>query len=210
MAVTLPDDPKQLKSLCERYQKQVKELTQKCERENLNWGMEKYYLTQKIRDFEKLCENNKIDFSIVNELDKKRRRLPSAKKEPVTEEQFLSVFARYYPHAHVYNAIDDGNADDIWVRTLGNTETDRKHITRWLDDMAHPEEACVHACYVIRKYINGKGATDIMLGNLRKGFQHYGRTKDPNERIWAMVETMFRASIHEYYWTMESKMHDPF
>lgn len=70
MAVKLPDDPKQLKSLCERYQKQVKDLTQKCERENLNWGMEEYYLTQKIRDFEKLCENNKIDFSIVNELDK--------------------------------------------------------------------------------------------------------------------------------------------
>ncbi len=72
MAVKLPDDPKKLSSLCERYQKQVKALTQKCERENLDWGMEEYYLTQKIRDFEKLCENNKIDFDIVNELDKKR------------------------------------------------------------------------------------------------------------------------------------------
>lgn len=38
MAVKLPDDPKKLKALCERYQKQVKELTQKCERENLDWG----------------------------------------------------------------------------------------------------------------------------------------------------------------------------
>ena len=112
MAVKLPDDPKKLKSLCERYQKQVKELTQKCERENLDWGMEEYYLTQKIRDFEKLCENNKIDFGIVNELDKKRRHLPSATKEPVTEEQFLSVFAHYYQHAHVYN-VDDGDADNI-------------------------------------------------------------------------------------------------
>lgn len=90
-----------------------------------------------------------------------------------------------------------------------NRVTDRKHITRWLDDMTHPEEACVHACYVIRKYINGKLAADIMLGNLSKGFQHYGRRKDPNERIWAMVETMFINSIHQYYWTMEKKMHDP-
>ena len=129
MAVKLPDDPKKLKALCERYQKQVKDLTQKCERENLDWGMEEYYLTQKIRDFEKLCENNKIDFGIVNELDKKRRHLPSAKKEPVTEEQFLSVFAHYYPNAHVYN-VDDGNADDIWARSLGNTEIERVLYSR--------------------------------------------------------------------------------
>ena len=45
MAVKLPDDPKKLKALCERYQKQVNDLTQKCERENLDWGMEEYYLT---------------------------------------------------------------------------------------------------------------------------------------------------------------------
>ena len=32
MAVKLPDDPKQLKSLCERYQKQVKELRSANER----------------------------------------------------------------------------------------------------------------------------------------------------------------------------------
>ena len=129
MAVKLPDDPKKLASLCERYQKQVKDLTQKCERENLDWGMEEYYLTQKIRDFEKLCENNKIDFGIVNELDKKRRHLPSAKKEPATEEQFLSVLANYYPNAHVYNVVD-GNADDIWARTLGNTEIERVLYSR--------------------------------------------------------------------------------
>jgi hypothetical protein len=49
-----------------------------------------------------------------------------------------------------------------------------------------------------------------MLGNLKKGFQHYGRAKDPNQRIWSMIETMFRSSIHQYYWTMEKKMHDPF
>ena len=91
-----------------------------------------------------------------------------------------------------------------------NRVNDRKHITRWLDDMKHPEEACVHSCYVIRKYINGKGATDIMLGNLKKGFQHYGRAKDPNQRIWSLIETMFINSIRQYYWTMESKMHDPF
>ena len=91
-----------------------------------------------------------------------------------------------------------------------NRVNDRKHITRWLDDMKHPEEACVHACYIIRKYINDKGATDIMLGNLKKGFQHYGRAKDPNQRIWSLIETMFINSIHQYYWTMEKKMHDPF
>ena len=87
-----------------------------------------------------------------------------------------------------------------------NRVTDRNYITRWLDDMTHPEEACVNACYLIRKYINGKGATDIILGNLRKGFQHYGYTKDPNKRIWSMIETMFTSSIHQYYWTMERKM----
>lgn len=135
MAVKLPDDPKKLKAICERYQKQVKDLTQKCERENLDWGMEEYYLTQKIRDFEKLCENNKIDFSIVNELDKKRRHLPSAKKEHVTEEQFLSAFAHYYPDAHLYNVIDDGNADDIWARTLGNTETERVLYSRSAEEI---------------------------------------------------------------------------
>ena len=135
MAVKLPDDPKKLKALCERYQKQVNDLTQKCERENLDWGMEEYYLTQKIRDFEKLCENNKIDFSIVNELDKKRRHLPSAKKEHVTEEQFLSAFAHYYPDVHVYNVIDDGNADDIWARTLGNTETKRVLYSRSAEEI---------------------------------------------------------------------------
>ena len=137
MAAKLPDDPKKLKSLCERYQKQVKELTQKCERENLNWGMEEYYLTQKIRDFEKLCENNDIGFEIVNELDKKRRHLPSAKKEPVTEEQFLSVFTHYYPHAYIHN-VDDEDFDDIWVRAKGYWEADRilysrsdKEIRMW-------------------------------------------------------------------------------
>ena len=91
-----------------------------------------------------------------------------------------------------------------------NRVTDRNFITRWLDDMVHPEEACVHACYIIRKYINGKKAAEIMAGNLSKGFQHYGHAKDPNQRIWSLIETMFRASIHEYYWNMESKMHDPF
>lgn len=91
-----------------------------------------------------------------------------------------------------------------------NRVTDRNFITRWLDDMTHPDEACVNACYLIRKYINGKGATDIILGNLMNGFQHYGYAKNPNERIWSMIETMFRASIHQYYWTMEKKMHSPF
>lgn len=91
-----------------------------------------------------------------------------------------------------------------------NRVTDRTHVTRRLDDMKHPEEACVHACYIIRKYINGKNAADIMLGNLSEGFQHYGRAKDPNQRIWWLIETMFTTSIHHYYWTMEKKMHDPF
>lgn len=137
MAVKLPDDPKQLKSLCERYQKQVKELTQKCERENLDWGMEEYYLNQKIRDFEKLCENNNIDFSLVNAIDGKRRHLPVPKKEPVTEEQFRSVFSHYYPHAYIHN-VDDEDFDDIWVRAKGYWETDRilysrsdKEIRMW-------------------------------------------------------------------------------
>lgn len=82
-----------------------------------------------------------------------------------------------------------------------NRVTCSNRITMWLDDMAHPEEACVNACYVIRKYING---------TISKGFQHYGHAKDPNQRIWSMIETMFWSSLHQYYWTMEKNMHDQF
>lgn len=74
MAVKMPKDPNKVKTLCYKYQKQLKELTQKCEKENLNWGMEEYYLTQKIRDFEVLCKQNNVDFTIVNERDAKRRQ----------------------------------------------------------------------------------------------------------------------------------------
>jgi hypothetical protein len=52
----------------------VKELTQKCDKERLKWGMEEYYLTQKINDFEWLCKQNNIDFALVNERDAKRRK----------------------------------------------------------------------------------------------------------------------------------------
>ena len=69
----LPDDMPSLKALCEKYQKQLKELTQKCDRDTLSAGMEEYYLTAKIRDFEALCRKNGIDFALVEELDRKRR-----------------------------------------------------------------------------------------------------------------------------------------
>lgn len=92
-----------------------------------------------------------------------------------------------------------------------NRVTDRSWDTRWLDDMKHPEEACVHAFYIIRKYINGDSAAEIMRGDKpRNGYEHYFRKKDPNERIWALISTMFHNAIHQYYWTMEKKMHDPF
>lgn len=74
MAVKMPKDPNKVKTLCYKYQKQLKELTQKCEKESLKWGMEEYYLTQKIRDFEALCKQNNVDFTIVNERDAKRRQ----------------------------------------------------------------------------------------------------------------------------------------
>lgn len=74
MAVKMPKDPNKVKTLCYKYQKQLKELTQKCEKEILKWGMEEYYLTQKIRDFEALCKQNNVDFTIVNERDAKRRQ----------------------------------------------------------------------------------------------------------------------------------------
>lgn len=69
----LPDDMTRLKALCEKYRTQLKELTQKIERDTLKAGMEEYYLTAKIRDFEELCRQNGIDFGIVDELDRKRR-----------------------------------------------------------------------------------------------------------------------------------------
>jgi hypothetical protein len=74
MAIKMPKDPNKVKTLCYKYQKQLKELTQKCEKENLKWGMEQYYLTQKIWDFEALCKQNNVDFAIVNERDAKRRQ----------------------------------------------------------------------------------------------------------------------------------------
>lgn len=74
MAVKIPTNPDKLKALCAKYQKQVKELTQKCDKERLKWGMEEYYLTQKINDFEWLCKQNNIDFTLVNERDAKRRK----------------------------------------------------------------------------------------------------------------------------------------
>lgn len=74
MAIKMPKDPNKVKTLCYKYQKQLKELTQKCEKESLKWGMEEYYLTQKIRDFEALCKQNNVDFTIVNERDAKRRQ----------------------------------------------------------------------------------------------------------------------------------------
>lgn len=73
MAIKMPNNPDKLKTLCCKYQQQLKDLTQKCERESLKWGMEEYYLTQKIQDFEALCKKNNIDFTIVNERDAKRR-----------------------------------------------------------------------------------------------------------------------------------------
>ena len=74
MAIKMPKDPNKVKTLCYKYQKQLKELVQKCEKERLNYGMEEYYLTQKIRDFEALCKQNNIDFAIVNDRDAKRRQ----------------------------------------------------------------------------------------------------------------------------------------
>lgn len=73
MAVKIPKNPDKVKTLCYKYQKQLKELTQKCDRERLERGMEGYYLSEKIRDFEALCKQNNIDFTIVNERDAKRR-----------------------------------------------------------------------------------------------------------------------------------------
>lgn len=74
MAIKMPKDPNKVKTLCYKYQKQLKELTQKCEKESLKWGMEEYYLTKKINDFEWLCKQNNIDFALVNERDAKRRK----------------------------------------------------------------------------------------------------------------------------------------
>ena len=74
MAVKIPNNSDKVKTLCYKYQRQLKELTQKCNRERLEWGMEEYYLTQKIMDFEALCKQNNVDFTIVTERDAKRRQ----------------------------------------------------------------------------------------------------------------------------------------
>lgn len=73
MGVKIPDNLNKVKTLCHKYQKQLRELTQKCDKEHLEHGMEEYYLSQKILDFEALCNKNNIDFTIVNERDTKRR-----------------------------------------------------------------------------------------------------------------------------------------
>ena len=74
MPIKMPKDPNKVKTLCYKYQQQLKELTQKYEQERLNWGMKNYYLTQKIWDFEALCKENNVDFTIVNERDAHRRK----------------------------------------------------------------------------------------------------------------------------------------
>ncbi len=74
MAIKIPKDPDKVKILCYKYQEQLKALTQKYEQARLKWDMEEYYLTQKILDFEALCKQNNVDFTIVNERDAKRRQ----------------------------------------------------------------------------------------------------------------------------------------
>lgn len=74
MAIKMPKDPDKVKTLCYKYQRQLKALTQKYEQDRLKREMEEYYLTQKIWDFEALCKKNNVDFSIVNERDAKRRQ----------------------------------------------------------------------------------------------------------------------------------------
>lgn len=74
MAIKMPKDPDKVKTLCYKYQQQLKALTQKYEQDRLKREMEEYYLTQKICDFEALCKKNNVDFSIVNERDAKRRQ----------------------------------------------------------------------------------------------------------------------------------------
>ena len=144
-----------------------------------------------------LRDNIRNDKIVRKRYDDEKRRFTEQMFSYVSNGQLVNSLCRflYMSYRHCFPGF------------MGfNRVTDRNYITRWLDDMTHPEEACVNACYLIRKYINGKGATDIILGNLRKGFQHYGYTKDPNKRIWSMIETMFTSSIHQYYWTMERKM----
>lgn len=74
MAIKMPKDPDKVKTLCYKYQQQLKALTQKYEQDRLKREMEEYYLTQKICDFEALCKKNNVDFSIVSERDAKRRQ----------------------------------------------------------------------------------------------------------------------------------------
>lgn len=74
MSKKLPDDPAQLAAMCQKYRQQLVQHTQKLEQERMKSGMEEYYLTSMIRDFEALCKNHGVDFSVVLERDKERRR----------------------------------------------------------------------------------------------------------------------------------------
>lgn len=73
MAVKIPEDIDKLKSLCCKYQQQLKDLTQKCESLRLQRDMEIYYRQQEVLDFEALCRKHGIDYAIVKERDSNRR-----------------------------------------------------------------------------------------------------------------------------------------
>lgn len=57
----------------EQYKRKLAELTRAYSNYKNKTDMTIYFLEEKIKDFEQLCKNNNIDFSIIEKLDKKRR-----------------------------------------------------------------------------------------------------------------------------------------
>ena len=57
----------------EQYKRKLAVLTRAYGEYRNKTDMTIYFLEEKIKDFEQLCKNNNIDFSIIEKIDKKRR-----------------------------------------------------------------------------------------------------------------------------------------
>lgn len=67
-----------------------------------------------------------------------------------------------------------------------------------LDRSDDPYGACVHAIFIIRKYINGSKIAEVVTG--RPDIMKKSRySKNHNERIWQLLETMFTNGMAMYW-----------
>ena len=57
----------------QKYKRKLAELTRAYGEYRNKTDMKIYFLEEKIKDFERLCKNNNIDYSLIDKLDSKRR-----------------------------------------------------------------------------------------------------------------------------------------